>query len=74
MGGFRVVGVGRFLHAAPRVNWEWTGCGQLVSSLRVRLIAAVPIDHIAKRPAIEVGAKVFAEQVDGAVPVPIAGP
>src|SRR5215467_11758912 len=37
------------------------------------LVPAFPIDHIAQRPAVEIGAQVVAEEVDRAVPVFVAG-
>src|SRR5689334_22019952 len=36
-------------------------------------IAALPIDDIPQRRAIEIGAQVVAEEIDGAMTIPIAG-
>src|SRR6516164_7005298 len=44
-------------------------CGRAIR----KSIAAFPIDHIAQWPAVDIRAQVVAEEVDGAVPVFVAG-
>src|SRR6516165_1829078 len=58
-----------------------SGCLPLVSSTNnpcaappgARLIASFPIDDVAQRFAVEISAQIFAEEVDGAMPVFVTG-
>src|SRR5215469_12611656 len=38
-----------------------------------RLVAALPIDNVAQRTAVEIGTQVLAEQIDAAVAILVAG-